>query len=97
MGAVLGQTGDGRIFIREVPENLAADKSGLKAGDEIILVDGRDVRPLNAKQLNEALTGEVGAPLKLTVVRGQEVLRVTLRLTPAQKHRVDGAPAGKAE
>ncbi len=99
MGAVLGQTGDGRIYLREVPPGLAADKAGLKPGDEILLVDGRDVRPLSEKQLNQALTGEVGAPLKLTVVRGDEVLRVTLRLTPARRHRLDegGAEAGRAE
>src|SRR6185436_8973879 len=78
IGAVLAQTGEGRIYIKEVPRGLAANKAGLQEGDEILTVDGRDVRPLDEKQLDQALTGKVGDPIKLTVVRGEKVLRVTL-------------------
>ena len=95
IGAVVGQTSDGRLYLREVPEGLAADKGGLRAGDEILLIDGRDVRSLTAKHVHELLSGEVGDPVKLTVVRGEEVLRVTLRRTPARKHPVN--EAGQAE
>jgi C-terminal processing protease CtpA/Prc len=87
IGAVLAQTGEGKIYLKEVPRGLAADRAGLHEGDEILLVDGRDVRPLDVKQLDQALTGKVGDPIKLTVVRGEQVLRVTLRLTPARRHR----------
>ena len=88
IGAVLAQTPDGRIVIREVPPGLAAARAGLKEGDEILLIDGRDVRALDEKELRAVLGGEVDSPVKLTLVRGEEVLRVTLRRTPSRKHTV---------
>ncbi|HEY6555756.1 MAG TPA: PDZ domain-containing protein [Polyangiaceae bacterium] len=85
IGALLGQQQDGRLFVREVPPQLAAERAGLRAGDEILLVDGRDVRDMTAKQIHGLLSGEVGQPVKLTVLRGEEVMRLTLKRTPARK------------
>jgi C-terminal processing protease CtpA/Prc len=87
MGAMLGQLTDGRVFIRDAPDKLAASESGLLPGDEILLVNGIDVRTLDAKGLHAALSGDVGTPLKLTVVRGEAVIRVTVRRTPAGRPR----------
>lgn len=85
VGAVFAQKDDGRLIVHEVPEGLAADKAGLQEGDEILLVEGIDVRQLDAKALHENLSGEVGTTVRLTVVRGEEVLRLTLKRTPAKK------------
>lgn len=84
IGAVLGQSTDGRLYVREVPPDLAAAKAGLKPDDQILLIDGKDVRMLSAKQIHQALVGEVGEKVKLTVLRGEQILRVTLRRTPAR-------------
>jgi C-terminal processing protease CtpA/Prc len=92
IGAVLGQKDDGRLFVREVPEGLAADVAGLDPGDEILLIDGKDVRALGPKGVHQALSGEVGQPVKLTVIRGEEVLRISVKRTPARK-RLPTAPA----
>jgi C-terminal processing protease CtpA/Prc len=86
IGAVIAQEPDtGRLFLRDVPPGLAAAKAGLKTGDEILLIDGVDVRVMDAKQIHAVLTGDVDAAVKLTVVRGQQVLRVTLKRTEAKK------------
>jgi carboxyl-terminal processing protease len=85
IGALLGQQQDGRLFVREVPEDLAAARAGLRPNDEILLIDGRDVRDLTPKQIHTQLSGDVGQPVKLTVLRGEEVLRITLRRSPARK------------
>jgi C-terminal processing protease CtpA/Prc len=82
---VLGQQTDGRVFLREVPPDLAAAQAGLKEGDELLLIDGRDVRQMTSDQIHSALEGEVGQPVRLTAVRGQRILRVTVTRTPAQK------------
>jgi C-terminal processing protease CtpA/Prc len=87
IGAVLAQQSDGRLFLREVPQGLAAGRAGLREGDEILLIGGRDVRTMSSDQVHGALSGEVGEPVKLTLVRDKEVLRVTLRRTPAQRLR----------
>ncbi|MCC6669264.1 MAG: PDZ domain-containing protein [Polyangiaceae bacterium] len=92
VGAVFAQQGDGRLLVHEAPKGLAAEKAGLAAGDEVLLIDGMDVRRLDDKALHRALSGEVGSSVKLTVLRGEEVLRVTLKRTPAKKRVI---PAGQ--
>jgi carboxyl-terminal processing protease len=83
---VIAQDGDtGRLFLREVPPGLAAGQAKLKPGDEILLIDGLDVRRLDPKQINAALSGDVDSTVKLTLIRGEQVLRVTLKRTEAQR------------
>jgi carboxyl-terminal processing protease len=82
IGAVLAQTPDQRLVLRDVPSTLAAGRAGLKPGDEILLIDGRDVRELSERGVHQALSGEVGDPVKLTLLREGRVIRVTLRRTP---------------
>jgi membrane-associated protease RseP (regulator of RpoE activity) len=85
IGAKLGRQEDGRVFIRETPLSLAAARAGLQPGDEITLVNGRDVRSFDEKGLHSILSGDVGEPVKLTVLRGEQVLHVTLQRTPAPR------------
>jgi len=86
IGAVIVQDSDsGRLFLREVPPSLAAGQANLKPGDEILLIDGLDVRRLDPEQINLALSGDVDSPVKLTVIRNEQVLRVTLRRTEAHR------------
>jgi hypothetical protein len=44
--------------------------------------------------LHEVLSGDVGSKVKLTLVRGDDVIRVTLSRTPAGRPR---PPAGSVE
>ena len=89
IGAVIAQDDDsGRLFLNEVPPGLAAARADLKVGDEILLIDGLDVRFMDAKQINAALVGEVDSTVKLTLIRDEQVLRVTLKRTEAQKRLV---------
>jgi C-terminal processing protease CtpA/Prc len=90
IGAVLAKDGDGRLFVRDVPVGLAAAEGGLEPGDEILLIDGRDARALGARGVHEALAGTVGEPVKLTLVRKGEIVRVTLRRTEARRYRLRG-------
>src|SRR6478736_9150545 len=95
IGAVIVQDSDtGRLFLREVPASLAAGQANLKPGDEILLIDGLDVRRLDPEQINAALTGDVDSPVKLTVLRQEQVIRVTLKRTEA--HRLGKRP-GKSQ
>jgi C-terminal processing protease CtpA/Prc len=64
---------------------LAAGKAGLQPGDELILIDGRDVRDLDERGVHQALGGNVGDPVKLTLLREGRVIRVTLRRTAPPK------------
>ncbi|HVU05002.1 MAG TPA: PDZ domain-containing protein [Polyangiaceae bacterium] len=93
IGALLGQRPDGRLFVRDVPPLLAAHRDGLAPGDEILLVDGKDVRALGERELRAALEGDVGSPVRLTIVRNDAVFRVTVRRTPPPR-RTPGAGSG---
>jgi hypothetical protein len=50
---------------------------------------------MSTEEVHQALSGEVGSPVKLTLLRGEAVLRVTLRRTEAQKYRGPDAPSEK--
>lgn len=83
VGAVLGvDTETGAVHVRETREGLAADEAGLLPGDEILMVDGVYVRDLGAAAVRDKLRGPVGSTVDLTVVRGEEVLRVKLTRRP---------------
>lgn len=91
IGAILGQQGDGRVFIRAAPEDLGAAQAGLRPGDEIMFIDGVQASTLSPEELSALLGGPVGAPVQLTVLRDEEVLRVTVTRTEARKY-APGAP-----
>jgi S1-C subfamily serine protease len=86
IGAVLARDSDGRLFVREVPSGLAAERAGIEPGDEILLIDGRDARALGPSGVHEVLSGNVGEPVKLTLVRRGEIVRVTLLRSEARRY-----------
>lgn len=77
IGAVLGRDNASQaLHVREVPPGLPAERSGLRPGDEIVMIDGVYVRDLPSAQVRERLRGAAGSAVELTVVRGGEVRRV---------------------
>lgn len=88
VGAVMSQDRQsGRVVVREVPEGMAGDTAGLRVGDEILSVDGRDVRDLAPGEVAELMRGEVGSTVSLTVARGDEVVRLRVKRGPFRKKR----------
>ncbi|MGC4089101.1 MAG: PDZ domain-containing protein [Polyangiaceae bacterium] len=96
IGALLVQKDDGRLLVHDVPAGLAAERAGVHAGDEVLLIDGRDVRGLSASAVHQALGGEVGEPVKLTLVRADQIVRVTLLRSAARapQPKTGAKPAG---
>jgi carboxyl-terminal processing protease len=83
IGAVLSQSrADGRVVLRQVPPRLSAAQAGLEAGDEVLLIDGRDVRRMTPEGVHQSLEGEVGSTVRLTVFRRGKIDRVALRRAP---------------
>jgi carboxyl-terminal processing protease len=68
IGAVLTRdNATGQLTVRDAPEGKAAAKAGLLPGDELVAIEGRDVRRMTAEQVHSALEGSVGTKVKLTV------------------------------
>jgi len=78
----------GRVFLQDTPEHLAAARAGLETGDEVLTIDGQDVRRLSDADLSRVLGGGVGEKVQLTVARGDEIIRVELKRSLAEPYRV---------
>ncbi|MDD3036967.1 S41 family peptidase [Bacteroides sp.] len=61
-----------RSMIAEPFENTPAAKAGLKAGDILIEIDGKDLAGKNNAEVSQMLRGEAGTSFKLKVERPNE-------------------------
>ncbi len=76
-----GDSGDG-LKLEGVRDGSPAASAGLRAGDRIVKLAGRDVR--NIQDYTLALSGmQAGREYEVEIVRGSE--RLTLKLTPAAR------------
>ena len=64
---------DEKIIINEVLQGFPAAREGLKAGDEIISIDGQTLTDLKPDQLDGLLKGNVGTTLKIEYKRADEI------------------------
>jgi S1-C subfamily serine protease len=88
IGAVLGRDRDTHsLVVRDVPEGLAADEAGLLSGDEIIMIDGSYARDLDEAGVRTRLRGIVGTTVEVTVVRGGNVLHLTIKRGPMRERK----------
>src|SRR6187551_2044730 len=78
IGAILVREASGKTVVRDVPKHLAAFEAGVRKGDELLFIDGRQVAELSDGELQTLLAGTVGEEVQLTLVRGGgHILRVT--------------------
>ena len=82
IGAALGQRTDHRLFVRALPPGQGADRAGLQEGDEILLIDGKDVRAMSPEDVRRAVRGDVGSSMTLTILRGTEKRELKVVRTP---------------
>lgn len=85
-GAWLQRSASGQVTVAEVAAGSPASKSGLKAGDVVVAVNGRE---LGAKAGGECMSSadcKVGAAVAYTVQRGSstKVVKVKLEKMPEQ-------------
>jgi carboxyl-terminal processing protease len=83
IGAVLAQARqDGKVTVREVPPGYPAAEAGMAPGDEILLIDGHDVRSMSPEAIHRQLEGEVGTTVNLTLLRRGKIERVAVKRAP---------------
>ncbi|MDV7395790.1 PDZ domain-containing protein, partial [Arthrospira platensis SPKY1] len=59
------------VTMIEIYENSPAAKAGLKAGDQIIAIEGRSTQGKNPDEINTIVAGVSGTELQLTISRPQ--------------------------
>lgn len=90
IGAISEQMGK-YVTITELYEGQAADKAGLKAGDQILAVDGQDAINKSPEAINNVLRGFPGTDVKLTIQRPGEDKPFDITLTRSEVN-VDNVP-----
>lgn len=68
IGALISKQ-NGKILISEPYENFPAQKSGLKAGDIIIEVDGQSTEAMTTEEVSSLLKGPANKPVKVKLQR----------------------------
>ena len=64
------------VLITEVYEGFGAFKAGILAGDKVYKVDGKDIKSKNNDEVSEALKGQSGTFVTLSILReGEEKLK----------------------
>jgi S1-C subfamily serine protease len=83
IGAVLAQSHpDGTVTLREAPPGLPAARAGMTEGDEILLIEGRDVRRMSPLSIHHMMEGDVGSCVQLTVLRRGKIERIAVERAP---------------
>lgn len=82
IGAALGQKADHRLFVRGIPPGQAAERAGLAMDDEILAIDGRDVRMMTQDDVRRAVRGDVGSSMIVTILRHGEKREIRVVRTP---------------
>ncbi|TQO59918.1 S41 family peptidase [Paraclostridium bifermentans] len=80
IGVVIGPTSDDELITVVSPiEGSPAEKSGIKSGDKIIKVNGKEVTSKDMDKAMSLIKGKAGTDVKLTIKRGSEVLDINVK------------------
>jgi serine protease Do len=103
MAAALGMPAPHGVIVEELYPGGPAERAGLRGGDIVLDADGVEIRDLRNLRFRAATLG-IGAVLPMTVLRGDDKLRIELPLTaPPEEPAPDpvvvrsGAPFAGAE
>ncbi|WP_316830238.1 S41 family peptidase [Pedobacter aquatilis] len=71
---------DGKLFVNEVSEGYAANKSDVKAGDQVTKINNIEIKGKDRAQISQLLRGPKGTPVDLTIIRdGKEIVKKITR------------------
>ena len=72
IGSVISQRPDSTIIINDPMEGMPAARAGLRAGDVILEIDGKDYRKSTSEIVSAALKGTPGSKITLLIQRSGE-------------------------
>src|SRR4029077_13220194 len=74
------QRHDDGVYIQSVVQGTPADRAGLRYGDRIVEVDGKDAREWSSDEVSKNVRGERGKDVRLKVERAGEEAAVNVRI-----------------
>ncbi|MDR6783808.1 carboxyl-terminal processing protease [Pedobacter africanus] len=69
---------EGKLFVNEVSEGYPADKQGLKPGDQLVKINGNEVKGKERAQVSQLLRGPRGSAVELLIIRDGSVMTKSL-------------------
>ncbi len=78
------ETKDDKAVVSSPIEGSPAENAGIRTGDVIVAVDGKDVRGQNLGKIAEKVRGPEGTSVGLTVMRGGEERKFTVKRAEIQ-------------
>lgn len=74
IGAVCQLSGEGGVLLVDVYDNGVGYQAGLRSGDRVVNVDGRDITDMELSSAVALIKGDKGTSVTLEVIRGTERL-----------------------
>lgn len=69
---------EGKLFVNEVNEGYPADKQGIKPGDQLVKINGSEIKGKERGQISQLLRGPKGSSVDLLIIREGTLLTKTL-------------------
>ncbi len=69
---------EGKLFVNEVNEGYPADKQGVKPGDQLLKINGNEIKGKERGEISQLLRGPKGSSVELLIVRQGSLLSKTL-------------------
>lgn len=90
IGAIIGRKGTKNIILMPY-EGFPAHSSGLKIGDEIVSIDGKEVKDKNTTDISKLLKGQAGTKVKVVINRYGKKDPIAFEIT-RQKIKIENIP-----
>ena len=71
---------DDGVYVESVVEGTPANRAGLRNGDRILQVDGKDARDWTSEEVSRNVRGDRGKSVELTVERASEQVPLTIKI-----------------
>ncbi len=72
---------DGKIVITNVFEGLGADKAGIKVGDVVKTIDGKETEAKSSENVKDILKGSIGSTVELILARAGATKDIKVTIT----------------
>lgn len=71
---------EGKLFVNEVNEGYPADKQGVRPGDQLVKINGNEIKGKERAQISQLLRGPKGSSVELLIIRdGLLVTKTVIR------------------
>lgn len=80
---------NGSIIVTSPIEGSPAYKAGIKSGDKLVSVDGKNIKGMNIQEVVDLIKGKVGTTVKIGINRNQKNIIFNIERTMIRKNPIE--------